>query len=172
MRSAWYKPQHHLHSNCAKITILKIQQILQNQILLTLSAHYKQPWWRNQLFSGNYFSRSEETSWTQGSCLPCFFHCNLYLAWRHTVLFPSSFFLSKIPFKRRSMWSNLYKSTTYWYSVKTRHFLIVPGQQVIKAYYTAYIWWSKHLPPGVHYSVIKLLNYNWHKWPTVTSEGR
>lgn len=95
MRSAWYKPQHHLHSNCAKITILKIQQILQNQILLTLSAHYKQPWWRNQLFSGNYFSRSEETIWTQGSCLPCFFHRNLYLAWRHTVFFPSPFFFQK-----------------------------------------------------------------------------
>lgn len=70
------------------------------------------------------------------------------------------------------MWSNLYKSTTYWYSVKTRHFLMVPGQQVIKAYYTAYSWWSKHSPPGVHYSAIKLLNYNWHKWLTVTSEGR
>ena len=78
-----------------KITILKIEQILQKQILLTLSPLYKQPWWRNQLFSGNYFSWSEQAIWIQGSRLPCFFHCNLYLAWRCTVFFPSPFFFQK-----------------------------------------------------------------------------
>lgn len=50
-------------------------------------------------FSVAIISPRVKRLWNQGSYLPCFLHCNLYLSWRHTVftvLFPSLYFKSSM----------------------------------------------------------------------------